>query len=226
MDALRVQEPGVAYDLSMEEETPFMGDVLGSQRFARETPRPPRPPEPPAAVRLVFEPGPPVELETGDDGFRGVLADAARERVKVRLRYVKPGDREPESRLVSPYRIVFAQGAWYVVGHDASRDAVRIFRMDRVLEAEATEERFEVPADFDVAAFLDEHGRPYRPGEARETWVRYSPRIARWIVERYGCPLESDGSARVRHVVADPRWVWRHVLSYGGEAVVEGGTSP
>ena len=67
----------------------------------------------------------------------------------------------------------------------------------------------------------DEHGRPYRPGEARETWVRYSPRIARWIVERYGCPLESDGSARVRHVVADPRWVWRHVLSYGGEVVVD-----
>ena len=35
-------------------------------------------------------------------------------------------------------------------------------------------------------------------------------------------PLEPDGSARVRHVVADPRWVWRHVLQYGGEAVVEG----
>ena len=34
--------------------------------------------------------------------------------------------------------------------------------------------------------------------------------------------LESDGRARVRHVAADPRWVWRHVLSYGGEAVVEG----
>ena len=173
-------------------------------------------------VRLVFEPGPPVELEVSDDGFRGVLADAAREGVKVRLRYVKPGERAPETRLVSPYGIVFAQGTWYVVGHDASRDDVRVFRMDRVLEAEATTERFRVPADLDVAAFLDEHGRPYRPGEARETWVRYSPRIARWIVERYGCPLEADGSARVQHVVADPRWAWRHVLQYGGEAVVEG----
>jgi len=171
-------------------------------------------------VRLTFEPGPPVELGVGDDGFRSVLSDAARERTKVRLRYVKPGDREPQERLVSPYRIVYAQGAWYVVGHDASRDAVRIFRMDRVLEAEATAERFEVPSDFDIAAFLDEHGRAYR-GEGRETWVRYSPRIARWIVERYGCPLEADGSARVRHVVADDRWVWRHVLRYGGEAVVE-----
>ena len=123
-------------------------------------------------VRLVFEPGPPVELEVSDDGFRGVPADAAREGVKVRLRYVKPGERAPETRLVSPYGIVFAQGAWYVVGHDASRDDVRIFRMDQVPEAEATTERFRVPADFDIAAFLDERGRPYRPGEARETWVR------------------------------------------------------
>ena len=177
--------------------------------------------EPP--VRLTFEPGRPVELGVGDDGFRSVLSDAARERMKVRLRYVKPGDREPQERLVSPYRIVYAQGAWYVVGHDASRDAVRIFRMDRVLEAEATAERFEVPSDFDIAAFLDEHGRAYR-GEGRETWVRYSPRIARWIVERYGCPLESDGSARVRHVVADDRWIVRHVMRYGGEAVVEART--
>jgi predicted DNA-binding transcriptional regulator YafY len=97
-------------------------------------------------------------------------------------------------------------------GHDASRDDVPIFRMDRVLDAEAATERFEMPADFDVAAFLHEDGRPYRPGEARETQVRYPLRTARWIVERYGGPLESDGSARVRHVVADPRWVWRHVL--------------
>ena len=113
-------------------------------------------------------------------------------------------------------RATFAQGAWYVVGHDASRDAVRIFRMDRVLEAEATTERFRVPADFDVAAFLDEHGRPYRPGVARETWVRYSPRIARWtqgaVRLSAGVGRERAGPARRRGSavgVAARAAVWR-----------------
>jgi predicted DNA-binding transcriptional regulator YafY len=52
--------------------------------------------------------------------------------------------------------------------------------------------------------------------------VRYSPRIARWIVER-AVPAEraDDGSVVVRHRVADPRWIVRHVLQYAGEAVVE-----
>ncbi len=139
-----------------------MADWAGDVRVRREV-----------GGGLTFEPGLPVELEVSDDGFRGVLADA-------------------------------------------SRDAVRIFRMDRVLEAEATTETFEVPADFDVAAFLDERGRPYRPGEARETWVRYSPRIARWtqgaVRLSAGVGRERAGPARRRGSavgVAARAVVWR-----------------
>ena len=65
-------------------------------------------------------------------------------------------------------------------------------------------------------------GIPYSAIDDFEVAVRYSPRIARWIVERTATyqPV-SDGSVVVRHRVADPRWIVRHVLQYGGEAVVE-----
>src|SRR5690606_40411144 len=53
-----------------------------------------------------------------------------------------------------------------------------------------------------------------------EVAVRYSPRIARWVEERAPCERREDGSVVVRHRVADPRWVVRHVLQYGAEAEV------
>jgi predicted DNA-binding transcriptional regulator YafY len=58
-------------------------------------------------------------------------------------------------------------------------------------------------------------------GDDMEVRVRYSPRVARWISERTATYADDDGSITVRHRVADPRWIVRHVLQYGGDAVVE-----
>ncbi len=48
--------------------------------------------------------------------------------------------------------------------------------------------------------------------------VRYSPRIARWVAEREGKPLDEDGSLTLEHPVADDSWAVRHVLQYGPDA--------
>jgi predicted DNA-binding transcriptional regulator YafY len=50
--------------------------------------------------------------------------------------------------------------------------------------------------------------------------VRYSRRVARWIAEREGLPLEKDGSLTTEHPLADPQWAVRHVLQYGPDAEV------
>ncbi len=44
--------------------------------------------------------------------------------------------------------------------------------------------------------------------------------IARWMAEALNRQAEPDGGIVVRHDVADPRWVVRHVLQYAGEAVL------
>ena len=96
---------------------------------------------------------------------------------------------------------------------------MRVFRLDRVLEAEPTAETFEIPAGFDPADYVEE-GAVFRAGEEVEAVVRYSRRIARWIAEREEAEEGPDGSVIVRHRVADPRWIVRHVLSYGPEAEI------
>ena len=159
-------------------------------------------------------------LAFDDDGFRGVVADAVEQRRCCTIWYLKPGDLAPRHRRIAPYRLVYADGMWYVAAYDLEREALRFFRMDRVLNGSVDTEPAPPPPP-ELAAILA-LSSPYSASDDIEVAVRYSPRIARWIMERAAvCERDDDGSVVVRHRVADPRWIVRHVLQYGGEAVVE-----
>jgi predicted DNA-binding transcriptional regulator YafY len=154
-----------------------------------------------------------------NDALRATVMDAARGCRRVRIDYLKPDAPDVETRVVDPYVVAYAQGHWYVVGHDHSREDTRVFRVDRVLEARPLDERFDPPDDFDPTDFLAA-GRVYRADDEIEVTVRYSPRVARWITERGEGEAREDGSVVITHAVADPGWIVRHVLQYGPDAEV------
>lgn len=166
---------------------------------------------------------PHLALESGTasgERVHPVLLEAARERRTCRIVYLKPGGAEPEERTLDPYLLIAAEGSWYVIGRCHREDQIRTFRLDRILEARACEEGFDVPADFDPAPFT-ERGQVFRAEQEVEARVRYGPVIARWIAERAMVELEPDGSVVLCHRVADPRWIVRHVLQYGPDARLE-----
>ena len=144
---------------------------------------------------------------------------ALRERRKLRLTYQKPDAGDPDARLVRPYAVVHASGAWYLVGHCERSEGVRVFRLDRIRAAAAIEEMFEMPADFAVDGIVRD-GRVFHADRADRLVVRYSPRIARWIAEREGRGVDPDGSLTVDHPMAELEWAVRHVLQYGPDAEV------
>jgi predicted DNA-binding transcriptional regulator YafY len=76
------------------------------------------------------------------------LSDAVRDRRAVRIGY-RSWRGEASDRVVDPYGLVFERGRWYLAGHDHRRQAVRVFRVDRVAAVERTWEAFEPPAGFD-----------------------------------------------------------------------------
>jgi predicted DNA-binding transcriptional regulator YafY len=159
-------------------------------------------------------------LAFDDDGFRGVVADAIDLARQCTIWYLKPGDVAPAYRSIAPYRLVYAEGKWYVAAYDLDREALRFFRLDRVLNVRLDDEDAPAVPALELESFLTRDG-PYMPGDDMEVRVRYSPRVARWITEHTAVRAEDDGSVIVRHRVADPRWIVRHVLQYGGDAVVE-----
>lgn len=160
-------------------------------------------------------------IATGEDETLALLADAARDRERCRIRYARPGDAAPSERGVAPYRLVYAEGRWYLLAHDDASGEVRIFRVDRVASAARTADRFEVPEGFDPAEFI-RGDRVFRADEEVRARVRYSPHIASWILERRpaGAERAPDGSVVITHDVADARWLVQHVLQYGPDAEV------
>jgi proteasome accessory factor C len=151
----------------------------------------------------------------------GVLHQALEARCTVTLHYRAAGQGVPQPRPVRPYALVRAHAHVYLVAHCEQAGALRVFRLDRVAGAQLREARFVIPPDFSVESVLRE-GRVFvrdHPVD-EELVVRYAPGVARWIAERERVPVEADGSVVVRYPLADRDWAVRHVLQYGGDAVV------
>ena len=162
------------------------------------------------------------EVDFGDDAgapLRALLRDAGRERNRCRIRYLKDGAPEPEERELDPYVVVYGSGRWYVIGYCHLRKEIRAFRLDRVIEAEVLEVAYETPTEFDAAKYVS-GGRVFRSDAEERVVVRYSPLVAAWVREQGPVEEHEEGGVSVSFTSADPAWVVRHVLAYGGEAEV------
>lgn len=161
-----------------------------------------------------------ADLSPDPSGVRETLARCIAGRQKVSLVYLKPEVKPgPERRTVRPYALAHAEGNWYLLAHCEKARAVRVFRLDRVLEAAPSDRRFRRPRDFRPEHHL-QGGRIFVSGEVCHVRIRYSPKIARWIAEREEGEWDFEGGLIVHRRVVDPGWLVRHVFQYGPEAEV------
>lgn len=95
---------------------------------------------------LVFD------LEQGEDapdkGIVLTLGVAAKDSRRVWLRYRSSSGEETE-RLFDPYGLVYQDGHWYATGYCHLRQSQRLFRLERILQADLREEVFTRPEGFD-----------------------------------------------------------------------------
>jgi predicted DNA-binding transcriptional regulator YafY len=87
---------------------------------------------------------------------------AVRQNRQVWLRYRAWGGEESE-RVLDPYGLVYREGYWYAAGFCHLRQALRVFRLDRVIEASLRNETFTRPADFNALEEV-EQGIARTPG--------------------------------------------------------------
>jgi len=149
-----------------------------------------------------------------------VLAVARRardERKKLEILYCASAG-EPSRRVVHVHQIVEAAGRWYLVAWCEKVKEFRNFRADRVLEAKLLGQDFRPQVLFQPIRQPEEL---LRADERVTAKVAFSPRIARWLRERYPDGREErDGRYVVTFKVADAAWFVREVLQYGAEAEV------
>jgi predicted DNA-binding transcriptional regulator YafY len=153
------------------------------------------------------------------------LLEAVAGRRSVRFGYRAAGQAKPVQRTVDPYALIHSQGAWYLVGHDHMRGAVRNFKLQRMtggvsLATRSTAPDFEVPEGFSPEA--RSVTEPWISDEGTAVDVAFSPRLSWWVEQTSG--LEPRGRWRdwsvVRLNVADEEGFVSWVLQFGEDALV------
>ncbi len=145
-----------------------------------------------------------------------LLLRAETEQRCVELDYAGLTETELSTRTVHPYQIVNNRGGTYLIAWCETRSDWRRFRVDRILEARETGESFTARDDCPYDQIFVGQG-----DTLDEVQVRFSPRVARWLKERYpSATTHDDGAVTVTYQVASPDWLVERVLQYGEDAEV------
>ncbi len=170
---------------------------------------------PPNEKKRWREMGQKLDLSLKAPSELAPLVRAIVEHREVEFDYLSASSGALERRAVRPYELFCHRGMWYLSAFDASRQDVRLFRVDRVHELSVTDRRFQ-----------PEEKRPQsipNPAQGRgEVRVRFSVQASPYVKERFGAEARSlaDGGVEVKVVGESERWLTQWVLSFGGDAVV------
>ena len=164
-----------------------------------------------------------VAVQVDDRGVGGAAAqvrDALDRGRRLHLSYYVPGRDEATERDVDPMRLLVVEGRTYLEGWCLRAEAVRLFRLDRVLDLAVLDRPASVPPqarprDVDQGLF-----RPSPDDAAVELELSAA---GRWVAEYYPCEhVEElgDGRLRVGLRTPDTGWVRRLALRLGEDGRV------
>jgi len=152
------------------------------------------------------------------------VSDAALQQKYVEIDYYTMSRKTKTRRRVAPYKIWFFDGTFYLIGNCGLREDVRIFAMDRISNLEPTDERFEMPDDFNVDEFMKSsfgvfHGEPVR------VRVWFAADIAEYIREKIWHETQNieflpDGAIIFEAEVAGISEIKFWILKWGAKAKV------
>ncbi len=162
-----------------------------------------------------------AQVQVQVEGEADVLAVARRAlsaKRRLHLTYFVPTRDETTERDVDPIRVLMVDGRWYLEGWCHRAEAVRLFRLDRVVEITALTTPAVLP-EAAVARNLDDGLFVPSPEDTVVTLELDPP--AHWVVDYY--PVEDvkevgDGTLLVRIRASDGRWLRSLALRLGGSA--------
>jgi proteasome accessory factor C len=164
-------------------------------------------------------PGVAVALDAEADVLATARA-ALDQRRRLHLRYLVEARDEVTDRDVDPMRLLSRDGRWYLEAWCHRVEAVRLFRLDRIVELALLDVPAEPPPQAVSRDLADGLFSP-SPQDGRVT-LELRP-AARWVADYY--PVESseeieDGGLRITLRTPDVEWVVRLVLRLGGQGLV------
>lgn len=148
-----------------------------------------------------------------------LLSMAVQQQRRVLLRY--RSSREETERGVDPYGLVLHWNHWYLVGWCHLRQALRVFRLDRILDAAADTATFIRPETFDCLEYLLESFASAPHGYAIEVLLETNMENARRCIPPGSARFEqTEGGVVIRSHTERLAEVARNLLWVGCPFVI------
>ena len=128
------------------------------------------------------EPGP---ARHPDPAVTSVLVDAIAARREVRIEYRSEAGNEWEAD-VDPWAVVVRHARWYLLCRSHRAQAVRTYRIDRVLAARGLDSESRRPENLDAVAVLEENLGTGWTYPTRVVFDAPAEQVARWITPPMG----------------------------------------
>jgi predicted DNA-binding transcriptional regulator YafY len=155
------------------------------------------------------------------------LLDAVRKRRAVTCRYYSIGRDAESQRTIEPYGMMLSWGRWYCVGRARDRDALRVFRVDRMRDVRTLEDdaaEFDVPRSFDIQSYLDRSPWELSDQKPVTARIRVAFPQSRWVVgEGLGKVVKAvtkDGGVELEFAVRTKDPFLRWLLTFGPQVEV------
>ena len=197
------------------------------RKLLRALPEPFRADAEAAASAVVIDPARWGEHGTQRSELVAALQSAVVRRRKVRMRYAKKRG-QPSERWVSPLGLVDKDDVWYLIA--GTENGQRTFRVDRIAEAEVTEEPAERPPDFYLPEAWEQVVDEVEQRRAGlSATVLIEARFVDVLRTQWGRQCEEfgehdDGRARVRVSAPSPLMIAQRLAGWG--ALIEVVDSP
>ncbi len=130
-------------------------------------------------------------------------------------------DSQTSTRRVDPYGVVSHDGGWYLVGYCHLREAIRVFRLDRVVDAALTTGTYSVPPNFDSLEYLIHSFAVIPDRWTVEVLLKTTPEQAKAkIPPGLGLLQPEEGGVLLHTEINDLDWMARYLVGIGFPVVV------
>ncbi len=171
-------------------------------------------------IRIIRLAARPVKLK-----FFELAATATLERRRLALTYWARSSNETTVREVSPQRLVFYRGNWYLDAWCHLRDGLRSFSLDGIRKAALTDGRVkDVPAA-ELDAFLASGYGIFSGRSTQWATLKFSPKASRWVAAEEWHPkqrvkAEADGSIVLEIPYSEDPELVMDILRHGADVEV------
>jgi predicted DNA-binding transcriptional regulator YafY len=155
-----------------------------------------------------------------------MVVEGLRDNCALHIRLVRPAPFDSAKVTLEPYALVTHQAEVHCIGRDVVTNQVRVLRLDEVAEVVvAAEQRFVLPQDFDVRAYLDGVCGVVAPGPRTEVLLEFDAQVAERIRHCRIHPTQRvaiarDGRMRISMAVSNLDALLSWLLGFGPQAKV------